>query len=116
MILLVMIVGPSIVLEEQKMLAAENMEPHASIMSVDDAGDSRVGSLRQGMDAGEHNLSNSLSAANRSSQAPADNATATDNMRNEVQSCIECEDQHAELVCLTCDEPFCRPCWGSLHR
>ncbi|CAM9487691.1 unnamed protein product [Sphacelaria rigidula] len=37
-------------------------------------------------------------------------------MRNEVQSCIECEDQHAELVCLTCDEPFCRPCWGSLHR
>lgn len=34
----------------------------------------------------------------------------------EVLTCIECEDQHAELVCLTCDEPFCRPCWGSLHR
>ncbi|CAN0096735.1 unnamed protein product, partial [Ectocarpus sp. 8 AP-2014] len=24
--------------------------------------------------------------------------------------------QHAELVCLSCEEPFCRPCWGSLHR
>ncbi|CAM9195762.1 unnamed protein product [Scytosiphon promiscuus] len=34
----------------------------------------------------------------------------------EVQTCIECEDQHAELVCLSCEEPFCRPCWGSLHR
>ncbi len=34
----------------------------------------------------------------------------------ELQTCIECEDQHAELVCLSCDEPFCRPCWGSLHR
>lgn len=34
----------------------------------------------------------------------------------EVETCTECEDQHAELVCLTCDEPFCRPCWGSLHR
>lgn len=34
----------------------------------------------------------------------------------EIQTCIECEDQHAELVCLSCDEPFCRPCWGSLHR
>ena len=32
------------------------------------------------------------------------------------ETCIECEDQHAELVCLSCDEPFCRPCWGSLHR
>ncbi|CAM9519721.1 unnamed protein product [Ectocarpus sp. 12 AP-2014] len=34
----------------------------------------------------------------------------------EVETCIECEDQHAELVCLSCEEPFCRPCWGSLHR
>ena len=33
-----------------------------------------------------------------------------------LQTCIECEDQHAELVCLSCEEPFCRPCWGSLHR
>lgn len=33
-----------------------------------------------------------------------------------IQMCVECEDQHAELECLTCDEPFCRPCWGSLHR
>ncbi|CAB1120350.1 unnamed protein product [Ectocarpus sp. CCAP 1310/34] len=34
----------------------------------------------------------------------------------EVETCIECEDQHAELVCVSCEEPFCRPCWGSLHR
>lgn len=33
-----------------------------------------------------------------------------------LQTCVECEDQHAELVCLSCEEPFCRPCWGSLHR
>lgn len=36
--------------------------------------------------------------------------------RSAVQTCIECEDQHAELECLSCQEPFCRPCWGSLHR
>ncbi|CAM9863004.1 unnamed protein product, partial [Ectocarpus fasciculatus] len=34
----------------------------------------------------------------------------------EVETCIECEDQYAELWCLSCEEPFCRPCWGSLHR
>lgn len=33
-----------------------------------------------------------------------------------LPTCVECEDQHAELVCLSCEEPFCRPCWGSLHR
>ncbi|CAM9144198.1 unnamed protein product [Choristocarpus tenellus] len=31
-------------------------------------------------------------------------------------TCVECEDQHAEMECLSCGEPFCRPCWGSLHR
>ncbi|CAM9210888.1 unnamed protein product [Discosporangium mesarthrocarpum] len=31
-------------------------------------------------------------------------------------TCVECEDQHAEMVCLSCGELFCRPCWGSLHR
>lgn len=97
------------------MLAAENSESHASIMSVDDAGGSRVGRSRQGMETGERNSPKSQSAENRPSEAPA-YATGTDKMRNEIQSCIECEDQHAELICLTCDEPFCRPCWGSLHR
>jgi Protein of unknown function (DUF2009) len=33
-----------------------------------------------------------------------------------VPSCVECEDQTAELVCLSCSENYCRPCWGSLHR
>lgn len=33
-----------------------------------------------------------------------------------LQTCVECEDQRAELTCLSCEEPFCRPCWGSLHR
>jgi Protein of unknown function (DUF2009) len=33
-----------------------------------------------------------------------------------VPSCVECEDQTAELVCLSCGENYCRPCWGSLHR
>mmetsp|Transcript_30590 Transcript_30590/g.40416 ORF Transcript_30590/g.40416 Transcript_30590/m.40416 type:complete len:746 (-) Transcript_30590:92-2329(-) len=34
----------------------------------------------------------------------------------DVLHCVECEDQHAEVLCQGCDEPFCKPCWGSIHR
>jgi Protein of unknown function (DUF2009) len=45
----------------------------------------------------------------------ADDSTA-DDPSEAVPSCVECEDQTAELVCLSCGENYCRPCWGSLHR
>lgn len=47
---------------------------------------------------------------------PAPGSAESDGAEPEILMCIECEDQHAELMCLTCDEPFCRPCWASLHR
>ena len=32
-------------------------------------------------------------------------------------TCVECEDQPAELICVGCGgEGFCRPCWGGQHR
>eukprot|EP00049_Salpingoeca_infusionum_P002808 m.60090 g.60090 ORF g.60090 m.60090 type:complete len:566 (-) comp11799_c1_seq1:124-1821(-) len=31
-------------------------------------------------------------------------------------TCVECEDQQAELECTDCQEPFCRPCWDQQHR
>lgn len=31
-------------------------------------------------------------------------------------TCCECEDQPADVHCIQCDEPFCRPCWGGQHR
>lgn len=48
-------------------------------------------------------------------------STGEDNEEEEgasqpLQTCVECEDQRAELTCLSCEESFCRPCWGALHR
>jgi len=34
----------------------------------------------------------------------------------EIPQCCECEDQVAEVVCEGCDELYCQPCWGSIHR
>ena len=31
-------------------------------------------------------------------------------------SCIECEDQEAAMLCLTCNEPFCGPCFNQQHH
>jgi hypothetical protein len=31
-------------------------------------------------------------------------------------TCCECEDQPADVHCIDCNEPFCRPCWGGQHR
>eukprot|EP00053_Salpingoeca_punica_P013942 m.126556 g.126556 ORF g.126556 m.126556 type:complete len:607 (+) comp16341_c0_seq1:216-2036(+) len=33
-----------------------------------------------------------------------------------VHMCVECEDQEAALLCVTCDEPFCGPCWAQQHN
>ncbi len=30
--------------------------------------------------------------------------------------CIECEDQEAAVMCNTCAEPFCGPCFGQQHH
>ena len=32
------------------------------------------------------------------------------------RSCVECEDQTAEVRCTVCEEDFCRPCFDSQHR
>lgn len=45
-----------------------------------------------------------------------DNEEGEEGAPQALRTCVECEDQRAELTCLSCEEPFCRPCWGSLHR
>lgn len=64
-----------------------------------------------------------VAVVNGTSAEDVTGATSTDEDNEEeegapqaLQTCVECEDQRAELTCLSCDEPFCRPCWGSLHR
>lgn len=71
--------------------------------------------------SGQHPMPNGSTIDSGDNGSDGDDGAMADEQVDEdepraVQTCIECEDQHAELVCLSCDEPFCRPCWGSLHR
>lgn len=75
--------------------------------------------------AGEVAAVNGTGGLAGTSAEDASGSTSTDEDNEEeeeegapqaLQTCVECEDQRAELTCLSCEEPFCRPCWGSLHR
>lgn len=66
--------------------------------------------------SGEHPMPNGNGDAQGAGAMADDREDEGGDEDKAVQTCIECEDQFAELVCLSCDEPFCRPCWGSLHR
>lgn len=90
---------------------------------MSDVTHSQIGSVHEAAEASGQKVkvSNASSGVQESSQeGPSHGQTIAmandENVSGDVQSCVECEDQHAELVCLSCEERFCRPCWGSLHR
>lgn len=108
------LVRPLVILfGQQKLLASGN--------SVSDVTHSQIGSMGEGAEEVGHIMPKSSFESpgvedQQSTQEQAVVMANNEDVSGDVPTCIECEDQHAELVCLSCEEPFCRPCWGSLHR
>ena len=65
---------------------------------------------------GERDAMQTSAAEGRGGGASSAAAAAAAPARPSGPCCCECEDQAASLLCVQCDERFCKPCWGSQHR